>query len=355
MITGNKGEWSELYVFLKLLGEGKLNAGDSNMNAIDGLSFPVIEVKRNDNIYQRDNNKNKINIVEEKTKKVLLSLPNDTFLEKATLLLEQIKKEVGTFNVREIETFIKDIHVLSLKASSSKKADITVVLHDIFTMQNREFDFSIKSRLGSYASLLNAGKTTNFIYKIDKKIEDIFTINNISTLSKVKDKILYLKKEHKLFFVGPESDVFDVNMQLIDSRFPEIISNMLLYYYEGMASSVKELVELLNKNNPLAFNLKKNKSLYEYKVKKFLREIALGMLPSKEWSGDLDVTGGYIVVKETGDLICYHLYNMNDFEEYLFENTKFDTPSTSKHDFGILYNEKNETFFKLNLQIRFKK
>ena len=168
MITGNKGEWSELYVFLKLLGEGKLNAGDSNMNAIDGLSFPVIEVKRNDNIYQRDNNKNKINIVEEKTKKVLLSLPNDTFLEKATLLLEQIKKEVGTFNVREIETFIKDIHVLSLKASSSKKADITVVLHDIFTMQNREFDFSIKSRLGSYASLLNAGKTTNFIYKIDK-------------------------------------------------------------------------------------------------------------------------------------------------------------------------------------------
>ena len=63
MITGNKGEWSELYVFLKLLGEGKLNAGDSNMNAIDGLSFPVIEVKRNDNIYQRDNNKNKILLI----------------------------------------------------------------------------------------------------------------------------------------------------------------------------------------------------------------------------------------------------------------------------------------------------
>ena len=26
MLTGNKGEWSEIYVFLKLLADGRLNA-----------------------------------------------------------------------------------------------------------------------------------------------------------------------------------------------------------------------------------------------------------------------------------------------------------------------------------------
>jgi len=31
MITGNKGEWSEAYVFLKLLGDGKLYAADQNL------------------------------------------------------------------------------------------------------------------------------------------------------------------------------------------------------------------------------------------------------------------------------------------------------------------------------------
>ena len=31
MITQNKGEWSELYVFLKLLGEGVLYAADADL------------------------------------------------------------------------------------------------------------------------------------------------------------------------------------------------------------------------------------------------------------------------------------------------------------------------------------
>ena len=33
-LTGNKGEWSEVYTLLKLLGEGKVYAGDHNLNKI---------------------------------------------------------------------------------------------------------------------------------------------------------------------------------------------------------------------------------------------------------------------------------------------------------------------------------
>lgn len=38
-LTGNKGEWSEIYTLLKLLGEGKVYAGDQHMNKIHDLFY----------------------------------------------------------------------------------------------------------------------------------------------------------------------------------------------------------------------------------------------------------------------------------------------------------------------------
>ena len=35
MIKGNKGEWSELYVFAKLLADGKLFQSDINLEKIE--------------------------------------------------------------------------------------------------------------------------------------------------------------------------------------------------------------------------------------------------------------------------------------------------------------------------------
>ena len=34
-LTGNKGEWSEIYAFLRLLEMGKLYAADAELNKID--------------------------------------------------------------------------------------------------------------------------------------------------------------------------------------------------------------------------------------------------------------------------------------------------------------------------------
>jgi type II restriction enzyme len=78
------------------------------------------------------------------------------------------------------------------------------------------------------------------------------------------------------------------------------------------------------------------------------------MMPSKVWNGQYDATGGYLIIKENGDILCYHIYNQNQFEDYLFENTKLETASSSRHEFGSLYkNSDSELNFKLNLQIRF--
>lgn len=90
-------------------------------------------------------------------------------------------------------------------------------------------------------------------------------------------------------------------------------------------------------------------------LKVLLLDAALGMTPAKEWTGQYDANGGYLVVKRDGDIVCYHFYNRNDVEDYLYNNTRFERASRSRYCFGSLYNEDGEVYIKLNLQIRFKK
>ena len=72
------------------------------------------------------------------------------------------------------------------------------------------------------------------------------------------------------------------------------------------------------------------------------------------WVVLVEATGGYIVVTRDGNVLAYHIYNRNYFEEYLLKNTKYETASTSRHEFGEVYTDNGEDFIKLNLQVRFK-
>lgn len=107
------------------------------------------------------------------------------------------------------------------------------------------------------------------------------------------------------------------------------------------------------RDNPLAIDSEDAETFYTYKIKELLTNIALGLVPSRKWSGTYDATGGYIIVKEGGDVLCYHIYNRNEFREYLFRNTKLDTPSKTRHGFGIVVDTAEGQVIKLNLQIRF--
>ena len=145
-----------------------------------------------------------------------------------------------------------------------------------------------------------------------------------------------------------------MNLQLIDSSLPLIMGNIVLEFYSGKGQSLVNLVDLVTTNNPCGFSLKYNHKFYDYKVKNFLTDSALGMTPTTVWSGKYDATGGYIIVREDGEILCYHLYSRNEFQDYLLKNTKLDGPSSSRHQYGTLYKDGSDAFIKLNLQIRFK-
>lgn len=356
MISQNKGEWSELYVFLKLLAEGVLYGADSNLNKIDDLYYPLIKIIRTENEQTKHYIKGDSNIsIVTESGEQLLSLPVTEFTTKAELLLKAIKEaNTSSFSISVIESFMQTIKCTKVKADSKDKSDITIVLHDRQTQRDDTFGFSIKSRLGSASTLLNAGKTTNFIYEVSGiNNAQIEQINNINTTAKLRDRLAKIQEFGTLTYTGMANEVFESNLQMVDTQFPVIISELLKLYYSGAGSSIKELTAKLQEINPCRLNTTLAQKFYEHKIKTFLTDIALGMTPATAWSGNFQATGGYIIVKESGEVLCYHIYNHNEFQEYLFKNTKFDTPSSSRHDFGSIYSNNGKTLFNLNIQIRF--
>jgi type II restriction enzyme len=357
MIIGNKGEWSEIYALFKLLGDKQIFAGDSDLDKVEELFYPIIKIIRSETggnfEYELDGDIVVISGGKEKLRILIM-----TFTEQASKLLTKIKGAKGAFSIPEVEAFMTSINCQSLKAKSTSKTDIRIVIHDQRINQNAELGFSIKSQLGGDATLLNAGKTTNFIYKVlDYKptAKEIKKINGIDTKSKIKDRIEAIKNAGgKLIFTTLEQNVFKNNLVLIDSLLPNIVAEIIKTFFTTTLSSTKELTESINKSNPLNYETQFAHTFYDYKIKRFLTDVALGMTPSKVWTGVYDVTGGYLIVKENGDILCYHIYNRNQFEDYLFANTKLETASSTRHEFGKLYEDNGQFYFKLNLQIRFK-
>ncbi|APY11334.1 restriction endonuclease [Seonamhaeicola sp. S2-3] len=362
MITGNKGEWSEIYALFKLLGDKQLFLGNKDIEKLEGLVYPIIKILRSEN-----NGNFEYSIQDEiiliSGNEEILKIPISEFKDKALFLLNAIKKnKERTFSIPEIEDFMQSINCFSLKASSSAKTDITIVVHDQRTNQQPTLGFSIKSQLGSPSTLLNAGRTTNFIYKINGSLkpQEISRINSLivrrgnKESSDVKGRVkAILQNNCSLDFYKAQKPIFSNNLILIDSLLPQILSKIVFDFYSTEFSHLTDLVNLTTEKNPLNFDIQNEHKFYEYKIKRFLTDVALGMMPSKVWTGKYDATGGYLIVKENGDVLCYHIYNRNEFEDYLLNNTKLDTASSSRHGFGEIYKENRQLYFKLNLQIRF--
>ena len=203
--------------------------------------------------------------------------------------------------------------------------------------------------------IFSGNKATNFIYKIEaNNFDNIFSVNEIEGKGKIIKRVQEITKNYgNLEFSMLNDENFLCNLQIIDSSLPKIMANLLSYSYIYNETKLTELIKILEEKNPLNFNFKINDDFYKYKIKRFLMDSALGMTATSRWKGKFDATGGYIIVKEDGELVCYHIYNLNDFQDYLLENTKLESPSTSKYEYAKVYEEKGDYYFRLNLQIRF--
>ena len=338
MFKGNKWEWSEVYALLRILADEKIYATDSETKEYTAGEMISIYING------------------EKVKE----LPATEFESESVNLLNEINSKdfYGALSVESTQNFRDKILCYKILTPAIDKNDIMIKITDADTVYSPTIGSLIKSELGSYSTLLNAGKTTNFIYKIVQNHSDlireaneIYKVSGGKNHTDVRGRISKIIEENgTLEYRNINNQIFEDNLVLIDSNMGKIIAETLLYFYKDGISNCNEMVEKLEQENPLNYG---NVNAYRYKFKKFLTAVALGMKHATVWDGLDETTGGYIVVTKEDNVLAYHIYNRNYFEEYLLSNTKYETASTSRNDFGEMYSEKGEDFIKLNLQVRF--
>nr|WP_295681416.1 HpaII family restriction endonuclease [uncultured Lachnoclostridium sp.] len=355
MIKGNKGEWSELYVLLKLLADGKIYAADDQVQKLGHIYFPILKILREEvrgRKIEYSINEQEIELYINNKK--IKNISREMLDKEAQFLYNQIVSGINrTFGLAQTEEFIRNLECTKLSASSTNKTDILIQIHDIHTGYEPICGFSIKSELGSEPTLLNASGATNFVYEVlGISDEQMIMINSLDNpKSKIKDRMDKIFSIGNLRFVKTKNNNFATNLMLIDSRMEEFMGEILLCYYRDNESDCMKIIQKIEERNPLNYP---KKGFYEFKFKKFLCSVALGMMPSKNWNGRDEANGGYIIVKSDGDVLAYHIYNRDYFENYLINNTKLERGSTSKHGFASIYKENEKMYINLNLQVRFK-
>lgn len=220
----NKGEWSEVYAFFKLLADGRLYCGDGNLNRYDEKYYPILEIFRNDapnrNAYEVHSAKKSILVAGET---IHIEIPQERFRVEAANLLETIKK-IGGGEHGDTLKFMREIDCGPVKAKSTDKADIRIVIHNLATGSKPELGYSIKSKLGGDSTLINSNKdASNFIFKIEG-INDV-QMRYINSLDKFKQKFDYIREVGGSWsFSRVSSETLKNNLIMLDLGMPRIVA-----------------------------------------------------------------------------------------------------------------------------------
>lgn len=386
LLSGNVGEWSEIYVFFRLLASGKMNVADDTLTAIPTEFYKILAILRkeseSENEYLRADDRIIIKVKNSVTSNVdEFQMSVEQFKHNADLLFEKLKNQTGrSASYPRIQSFMDEIKICTIKDIGHKR-DITISIEDFHNGMAQTLGFSIKSFIGKQSTLFNPGAGTNFIYKVDFPDGLVMDCDkfNAETYNGQPGKIAARLNKiaelgGKISFDHIQSDCLNQNLRTIDGELPVILANALLLKYRLSLSSWFDILNELNNTNPLKYRINDNSPVYEVKIARFLQDAAMGMTPENPWSGFYDADGGQIIVKKDGDIVCYHIYELNRFRQYLLNATRIDQPSTGEDGdnpghvrldpktgkpkkpflFGWLYKEDGQYFFKINLQVRFK-
>lgn len=404
----NKGEWTEAYVFLRLLGEGRIYGASSELTKDPTTYIDILKIIRDEPdkivIFERFINDNIDKVKVSKDGEVIKIVVAPELSEYAESVYEKIKNIRTSECIPDVQKYLENICFDSPKANLSEsakekygaKTDIIITSRNSIDHSTSTEGFSIKSHLGSPATLFNCSQTSGFTYEI--------TNCNTSLMHKINaaDSFLAMINAIKslglnIVFHGCRNDIFEQNICIVDSQMDKVLSEAVQIHAgcfdnSSQSSRVKDICEYVIQRNPVG--VRNPQMFYPAKFKDFLFASFAGLTASSIWNGRKRITGGYIDVSGTGEMLYYRAISDDIFGNYLFENTYFDRPDrgmrkelayeeaiafedgrslteeernniiyqdgksgpmkSKKGDFGYVYEKNGKFFIDINFQIRFK-
>lgn len=128
-LSGNKGEWSEIYAFLRLLEIKKLYAADAELNKKDDMFYNIINIIRTEPVgkleFRINRTEDTITVFNTSDSTELLTLPCSEFKNAADrLYCEIIETNASAFALPDTEEFLDTLNIGVLKAKLSLFAQI---------------------------------------------------------------------------------------------------------------------------------------------------------------------------------------------------------------------------------------
>lgn len=338
----NYGEWTEAYVFLRLLGNGRIYAADRDFNRDENVYIDILNIIRHEKDHILKFSRELESVCATDNDVVFRVLAFSELTEKADFLYEAIKSVTSAdrkFSVIEIEEYLSDLRFSQPKIPKlpkeieeeyGKKTDIIITMQDSSDNAVSTTGFSIKSHLGSPSTLFNSALASNFIYEIVGCDDDEMYEINGNQISSEIGMFEYIKNNPNLSlgFKGT-SEAFNDNLDFIELKMPEILSCAILtqigYYDRAVSNKTKDIVYKLAQMNPVG--VRRPETWYEAKIKDFLYASFSGLTASEPWDGRKKLSGGYIDVALNGEMLYYRAVSDDIFNTFLYEHTFFDRPS----------------------------
>lgn len=114
--------------------------------------------------------------------------------------------------------------------------------------------------------------------------------------------------------------IFKNNLVLIESHLPQILSELILLSFKGNERSLSALIEIVAHQNQEKISNLNSLDFYRYKIKDFLKHLALGLSTKAVYYGEPSIYNHYPVLKTKNDIL-YYGENTNLFLNTLIEIT----------------------------------
>ena len=302
-----KREWSELYVFFRLLADGKVSLGTPQAKKEDEKYRPIAMIQREEHDgtrrYYIDEE-----VIRMEGEKVEKSIPREDFATVADLILDAIKNSSAdeVTSPDGVEEFLDEAGIFDLEARTEDRTDFSIAFwHPEAPLAG----FNVRSRLSAMNPLLDGGRAANLKLEQSGIKFATPTVNKINALpespTEVAERMMMIERLGGVLKYSDVADrVFRCNLLMIDLHFPRVLAEMVrMMHLDGITRVSDSAVE------------------------------------------------GILLVDGKGEVLCYHKSEKKTFEDFLYLNSRLEKGSVDKDKYGFLERENGVYYFKLNVKI----